>query len=57
MNFQCLGSGSKGNSYLLTDSNGIVLIIELGLNMADIKKAIDFNLEKVAGAIVTHGHQ
>lgn len=56
MKLKVLGSGSSGNSYLFTDSGGIHLIVECGIHPSEIKKAIDFNLEKVAGVIVTHGH-
>lgn len=57
MRLDVVGSGSKGNCYVLTDDNGIMLIVEAGVHPVDIKKAIDFNLEKVAGCIYTHGHQ
>lgn len=57
MTLKVLGTGSSGNCYLLTDNNGECLIIECGIHPMDIKKAMDFNLKKVAGLIVTHGHQ
>ena len=56
MDFRVLGSGSKGNCYLLTDNNGNHLIIECGIHQSDIKKAIDFSIDMVSGVIVTHGH-
>lgn len=56
MKLKVLGSGSSGNSYIMTDDNDQHLIVECGIHASEIKKAIDFNLEKVAGVIVTHGH-
>ncbi len=55
MKFTCISSGSVGNCYLM-DSGTQVLILELGVNFKDIKVALDFNLSKVCGALVTHEH-
>lgn len=55
MKLKVLGSGSKGNCYLL-ESEEEILIIELGISLKDIMQAIDFNLNKVVGALVTHEH-
>lgn len=53
MNLECLGTGSKGNCYLLTNNNE-QLIIELGLKYNQIFSQID--LSKVVGIICTHEH-
>ena len=50
-----LASGSSGNSYIYEVDNEI-LLIELGINFKDIKKALDFDLSNVKGAIITHSH-
>ena len=57
MKLDVIDSGSKGNCYLLTDSHGVMLIVEAGVHPVDIKKAINYNLKNVAACIFTHGHQ
>lgn len=56
MNLKVVGTGSKGNCYLLKASTGEVLMIECGVGIKDIKQALDFNYKKVVGCIVTHSH-
>ena len=50
-----LNSGSAGNCYIL---EGLTqsLIIECGVSFKEIKQALDFNLDKVAGCLVSHEH-
>lgn len=55
MKLKVIGSGSKGNAYLLENEEEAILI-ECGVNIMDIKKAIDFKVNKISGAIVTHEH-
>ncbi|WP_426473400.1 MBL fold metallo-hydrolase [Chryseobacterium balustinum] len=55
MKLKVIGSGSKGNAYLLENEQE-ALLIECGVNIKDIKKAIDFKVNKISGAIVTHEH-
>ncbi|MGL5731872.1 MAG: MBL fold metallo-hydrolase [Bacteroidales bacterium] len=50
-----IGSGSQGNSYALYCGSEI-LLIELGLSEKDIKKAIDFEINRVVGCIASHTH-
>jgi phosphoribosyl 1,2-cyclic phosphodiesterase len=50
-----IGTGSKGNCYLLTVGDE-VLVIEAGVNFTTIKKALKFDLSKVVGVLVTHEH-
>lgn len=57
MILKCLGSGSSGNCYLLTDSNGKTLILDCGLSIREIKKGLNYDLRCVAGCIVTHQHK
>jgi phosphoribosyl 1,2-cyclic phosphodiesterase len=51
-----VGTGSDGNAYLL-DNGEEALLIECGVPMAKIKQAINFNIGKIVGCIVTHEHQ
>ncbi len=55
MNLKVIGSGSKGNSYLLETPTG-TLILDAGIKFKDIQKALDFNLSKVRGCLITHEH-
>lgn len=55
MKLKTISTGSKGNAYILETSTE-ALLIECGVKMHDIKKAIDFNVSKIQGCIVTHEH-
>jgi len=55
MQLKVIGSNSKGNSYILENKTE-ALIIECGVKFSRIKEALDFNLSKVAGCLVTHEH-
>ena len=50
-----IGSSSKGNGYIL-DNGQEALILECGVNIKEAKKALQFNIRKVAGCVVTHQH-
>jgi phosphoribosyl 1,2-cyclic phosphodiesterase len=55
MKLNVLGSDSNGNCYILqTDTEA--LIIEAGVRMPDVKKALKWNISKAVGAVVTHEH-
>jgi len=55
MILKVLGSNSAGNCYIL-ETKHEALIIELGVSVPKIKKALHFNIAKVVGAIVSHAH-
>lgn len=55
MKLRILGSNSSGNCYILENGES-ALIIECGVSVGLIKKALGYNLAKVAGCIVTHSH-
>ena len=55
MKLHVLGSSSKGNSYIFEGERG-ALIIECGLPLKEVKKALNFDLSKVVGALVSHSH-
>lgn len=56
MKLKVVGTGSKGNCYILENDNE-ALLIECGVSFSEIQKAIDFNISKIVGCIVTHEHQ
>ena len=55
MQLKCLGSGSSGNCYLL-ESEQEALVIEAGVPFMEVKKALNFNIRKIAGVIISHAH-
>ena len=52
---QVVGTGSTGNCYLL-NVNDQTLVIEAGVNFTKVKKALDYDLKKVVGVLVSHEH-
>lgn len=55
MELKVIGTGSSGNAYLLENEEE-ALLIECGVRFSDIKAALNFNLNKLVGCIVTHEH-
>lgn len=55
MELKIIGTGSKGNCYILQNET-TALIIECGVNFKEVKRALNFDLSKVVGCIVTHEH-
>ncbi len=56
MFLKCISSGSKGNSYALQGKDEI-LLIECGKPFIEVKKAIDWQILKIKGCLLSHGHQ
>lgn len=56
MQLKVIGSSSSGNCYVLQASNGDALIIECGIRLMEIKRALDFNMRSVLGVLITHDH-
>lgn len=56
MKLKVLGSSSKGNCYLFEASNKETLVVECGVDFKDVKKATNFNLNNIVGALLTHEH-
>lgn len=56
MVLKVLGSGSSGNCYIL-ESDTEALIIEAGVPFKEVKVALGFNVRKIVGVVVTHGHK
>lgn len=55
MILKVLGSGSSGNCYLL-ESDSECLVLESGLSLMEVKKALNFNIRKIVGVIAGHCH-
>lgn len=56
MELKVISTGSKGNAYLLENEQE-ALLIECGVRGKTIMQALNFNLTKVVGCIITHEHQ
>lgn len=56
MKLHVIGSSSAGNCYLFTDNEGVTLIVECGVRFGLIKKAMNFDLSKVVGCLISHEH-
>lgn len=55
MKLICLDSGSSGNCYLL-ENDTECLVIEAGVPFKEVKKALNFNISKIVGVVVSHSH-
>lgn len=55
MILKCLGSSSDGNCYLLKNDTEC-LVIENGISFKEVKRALDFNILQIVGAIASHRH-
>jgi phosphoribosyl 1,2-cyclic phosphodiesterase len=55
MQLKVINSNSSGNAYIL-ENDREALLIECGVNFDKIKQALNFNLNKVVGCLVTHEH-
>lgn len=51
-----IGTGSKGNAYILTDRKGNQLLLDAGVKRADIVKGLNFSISGLSGCVVTHAH-
>ena len=56
MELKVIGTGSAGNCYILETPN-TALIIEAGVRFKEVKKALKFNISKIAGVIQSHVHK
>ncbi|KAA6303171.1 MAG: putative metallo-hydrolase YycJ [Candidatus Ordinivivax streblomastigis] len=55
MKLKVLGSSSRGNCYIL-ENDSEALILEAGVKFAEVQKALDFNIKKIVGCLITHEH-
>lgn len=56
MVLKVLGSSSHGNSYIL-ENDREALLLEAGVRFASVKQALDYNITKVVGCLITHEHK
>lgn len=56
MKVTVVGTGSKGNCYIL-EENGRALLIECGVPFKEIQAALNFDLLKVDACIISHEHK
>ena len=56
MKLKVISSSSKGNCYLLQSAGGDTLVLECGIPVKDILKALNFSFKNVVGCLVTHEH-
>lgn len=56
MRLKVIGSGSKGNAYILEAPTGR-LLLECGLPFKIIQQALEFDLTSVDGCLLTHSHK
>lgn len=56
MTFKTISTSSDGNSFVLINDDNKRLLIEAGLPIDQIKKGIDFDIENLQGAIISHSH-
>ena len=55
MELKILGSSSAGNCYVF--DNGVeALVIECGISFREVQKAVNFDISRIVGAIVSHEH-
>lgn len=56
MKLKVIGSGSSGNCYILTSDSGQMLLLDCGMPIKEIKKAIGWNILGIVGCMVCHEH-
>jgi phosphoribosyl 1,2-cyclic phosphodiesterase len=55
MKLSVLASGSSGNGYII-HNNDEAIVVETGVRFTEVKKALDFNISKIRGVVISHGH-
>lgn len=55
MELKVLGSSSAGNGYILTNGKES-LVIECGIKLMEVKKALSFDISTIKGCLVSHRH-
>lgn len=55
MFLKVIGSSSHGNSYILESKTGS-LLLECGIQFKKIQKAVNFDLSKLRGCLISHEH-
>jgi len=57
LKFQQIASGSSGNMYIVTATNGNRLIIECGIPKNEMLKGLRFNSKGIEGCFISHLHK
>lgn len=55
MQLNILGSSSAGNGYILQNETE-ALVIEAGVSVKLVKQAVNFNVRKIVGCLISHEH-
>lgn len=55
MELDVINSGSEANGYIIQNNNE-ALILECGCKLSEVKKALDWNVRKIAGCLISHEH-
>ena len=55
MFLKCVNSSSDANTFILENENE-ALILDLGCSSSEIKKALNFNIRKIKGCLLSHEH-
>ena len=55
MELKILGSSSAGNCYVF-DNGKEALVVEAGVPFNEVKKAVDFDISRIVGCLVSHEH-
>ena len=55
MELKILGSSSAGNCYIF-DNGKEALVVECGIRFMDVKKAVNFDVSRIVGCLVSHEH-
>ena len=55
MKLKVLGSNSLGNCYIIENEHE-ALIIEAGIKFAKVKEALNYNIRKIVGCLISHEH-
>ena len=56
MTLKTVATGSSGNCHLLIADGGEKLILDCGIPIREIKKALNWNIKNVVGVLCTHQH-
>lgn len=55
MKINCIGSGSSGNCYHITDGE-TELLLECGFNFKKIQQALNYQLKNISACLISHRH-
>ena len=56
MKLKIIVTGSLGNSALLTDNNGRILMLDAGATQEQILRSVDYKISLLDGVLVSHQH-